>query len=150
MFKTMWGGYIINRYVDSENSNRECGKETTSETCNTQKCYVECSSTTTSYDCKKYDSWDTYCKKQYYKIDKITGKECERWWSEESCPCSEGGSSGGSSGGSGITCIAKTERNVSNGGYCDCSEYIGNSNYQGVYVKQWVDSNGDTRCCCGN
>ena len=148
--KTCGGGYIINHYVDSKYQNHNCGNETTSETCNTQKCYVECSSTTTSYDCKKYDSSDTYCKKQYYEIDKRTGKECDRWWSEDRCSCSGGGSSGGSSGGSGITCIAKTERNVSNGGYCDCSEYIGNSNYQGVYLKEWVDSNGDTRCCCGN
>ena len=148
--KPCGGGYIINRYVDSENSSRKCGEETTSETCNTQKCYVECSETIEKFDCKKYDSSDTYCKKQYYEIDKRTGKECDRWWSEESCPCSGGGSSGGSSGGSGITCIGQSERNVSNGGYCDCSEYIGNSNYQGVYVKRWVDSNGDTRCCCGN
>ena len=148
--KTCGGGNIINHYVDTNYSSRKCGEETTSETCNTQQCYVECSSTTTSYDYKKYDSWDTYCQKQYYTIDNRTGNECDRWWTSERCSCSGDGSSGGSSGSSGITCIAKSERNVSKGVYCDCSEYIGNSNYQGVYVKRWVDSNGDTRCCCGN
>ena len=148
--KTCGGGNIINHYVDAKDSSQECPDEPTSTSCNTQQCYVECSSTTTSYDCKKYDSWDTYCQKQYYTIDNRTGNECKRWWTSERCSCSGGGSSGGSSGGSGITCIVKSERNMSKGEYCDCSEWIGNSSYQGVYVKQWDDANGDTRCCCGN
>ena len=97
--KTCGGGNIINHYVDTKYSSWECGEEATSTSCNTQECYVECSSTTTSYDCKKYDSWDTYCQKQYYTVDKLTGKECRRWWTEERCSCSGGGSSGGSSGG---------------------------------------------------
>ena len=144
--KSCGGGNIINHYVDAKNSNYRCPDVATSSSCNLQACYVECSQTYENYDCKKYDSWDTYCQKQYYTIDKYTGKECARWWTEDKCSCSGGG--GGSSGGSsGITCVDQSERK---GTGCDCSKYQNNPYYQGVYYKKWIDGNGVTRCCCGN
>ena len=142
--ETCGGGKIINHYVDSNYQNHNCGDETTSETCNTQKCYVECSSTTTSYDCKKYDSSDTYCKKQYYEIDNRTGTECDRWWSEDRCSCSEGGSSGGS-GSSETKCQCVTSAVPSGACYCGSSGDPGTS---GVIEHHWKSSTGESLCCC--
>ena len=136
--KTCGGGVYVKHYVDTMYPEKSCD-ETTTNTCNTQACYVECSETYIKKVCEKYSDWPI----QYhaYKYDINTGKLCESWWTGESCSLSGGG------GSSGITCVGGTERTD---GRCDCSDYIGNSNYQNIRVKSWIDANGINRCCCGN
>ena len=144
--KTCGKGNIINHYVDAKDSSHKCPDEPTSTSCKIQECYVECSSTTETWQCERQDPKNTYCQKRHYKYDAATGKQCDRWWTEDRCTCTDGGSSGGSSGGSGITCINGTEMV---GIDCDCSYYQNNPKYQGVYYKRW-NVNNVTHCCCGN
>ena len=143
--ETCGPGKVVNNYVDNKDSSHSC-KEVTNESCKVKDCYVECSQTSETWQCERQDPKNTYCQKRHYKYDVATGKQCSRWWTEDRCTCTDGGSSGGSSGGSGITCIDGTEIVGIN---CDCSKYQNNPKYQGVYYKRW-NVNNVTHCCCGN
>ena len=89
--KSCGGGNIIKKYHDSKYTNVSCGEETTSTTCNTDKCYTRCDETTTKKVCEKYcpsanDCWPIQY--HYYKYDIKDNSLCDSWWSNESCSLS--------------------------------------------------------------
>ena len=89
--KSCGGGNIIKKYHDSKYTDVSCGEETTSTTCNTDKCYTRCDETTTKKVCEKNcpsanDCWPIQY--HYYKYDIKDNSLCESWWSGESCSLS--------------------------------------------------------------
>ena len=135
--KTCGGGYIINHYVDSKYQNHNCGNETTSETCNTQKCYTRCDETYTIKECEQYSDWPIQY--HYYKYDERDNSLCESWWSGETC------SLNGGSGSSETKCQCVTSPVPSGACYCGTSGDPGTS---GVREYHWESSTGESLCCC--